>query len=113
MPVARSFHKIVQARARRDAGFRRELLINAVEALIDDEHEVAYRLLDHYLSGVTYLEELSNVLLISSRNIRGLFNCEVNPGGVGMIAAINEMLRREGLELKILRRTTFSRQRVS
>ena len=104
MPVARSFHRIVRSRVRRDADFRRELLVCAIDALFHNECEVAHLLFEDYIAGAKYLGEFAQRNSGKIQDVANLFSTNLNPGGKKLTAAISDILEAEGLELKVHRR---------
>ena len=59
MPLTREFSETVRARAEIDTEFRVGLLREAVEALLNDDHETGKLLLRDYVSAAVGLETLA------------------------------------------------------
>ena len=59
MPLTREFSETVRARAESDTEFRVGLLREAVEALLNDDHETGKLLLRDYVSAAVGLETLA------------------------------------------------------
>lgn len=111
MPSFRSFHDGVVERAKTDVEFRRSLLRECAELLLNKEFEVAHRLVRDYIRSTPYIERLAEDLEIDGGidSVVKLFDPDVNPGGIQMLAALIVMMTEEGLALAV--RRDLGRQR--
>lgn len=99
MALTKSFNSDVQERAKSDPTFRRTLLRQSIDAILNSEMEVGYRLIRDYAGSVTYLDQIATELGLADDGVAWLFDAEVNVGGAQLIAVINAMLKREGMSL--------------
>lgn len=99
MPTFRSFHNDIVGRARTDQDFRRSLLKEGVDALVNGEFDVGFRLVQDYLQAADYLPDLAKGHGIEESEIRDLFDPEKNPGGRELYDVMAGMLQHEGLRL--------------
>jgi len=70
MPLTRSFRQTVQARARRDIKFRRALLDEAMQALLDGDLEEARAALRSYINATIGFEKFGAALGRSHKSLQ-------------------------------------------
>lgn len=115
MPSFRSFHEGVVERAKVDAEFRRSLLRECTELLLNREFEVAHRLAKDYILSAHYIEKMAEELELDggAEAVINLFDPEVNSEGNRLLLALMIMLQNEGLALAARRQISFDRRRLS
>lgn len=112
MPSSRAFHDGVVERARIDGPFRRELLREAVDAMLNGEFEVAHLLVQDYSRAADYLGEVAAELGLEE-GVSELFDPDVNAAGIHLFKLLNTMLQQEGLALAVRRPLNISRRPMS
>ncbi len=115
MPSFRSFHEGVVERAKTDADFRRSLLRECVDGLLNREFDVSYRLAKDYIRSVGFVDKLADELELDGGvdGVVSLFDPEVNIEGNKLLLALLIMLQNEGLSLTTRRQLSLQRQRLS
>jgi len=115
MPSFRSFHDGVVERARIDADFRRSLLRECADLLLNQEFEVAHRLAKDYILSADYIDKMAEDLELNggADAVVNLFDPEVNVEGSRLLMALVFMLQHEGLSLTTRRQLIVGRQRLS
>jgi hypothetical protein len=115
MPSFRSFHEGVVERAKVDTEFRRSLLRECTDLLLNREFEVAHRLAKDYILSADYIERMSEDLDLDggAEAVINLFDPEVNGEGNRLFLALIIMLQNEGLSLTTRRQISFDRRRLS
>lgn len=115
MPSFRSFHDGIIERAKSDTEFRRSLLRECADLLLNREFEVAHRLAKDYILSANYIEKLSEELELDggAESVINLFDPEVNAGGNKLFAALIIMLQAEGLALSSRRQVGLTRRPLS
>lgn len=115
MPSFRSFHDGVVERARVDADFRRSLLRECTDLLLNREFEVAHRLAKDYILSADYIDRMSEVLELDGgvEAVIQLFDPEMNTQGNRLLLALIIMLQNEGLSLATRRQLTVGRRQLS
>ncbi|WP_370153687.1 hypothetical protein [Ferrovibrio sp.] len=104
MALTRSFHTFVVRRAKTDMAFRREILREAVDAILGGEAEVGSRILANYRSATKVDAELAQELECPATDVGLLFDPKSNDEGFLLIAAISRLLEREGMTLATRRK---------
>ena len=99
MPTSRSFHDSMIDRAKSDPAFRRSLLRESTEAILNSEFDVGYRLIRDYMKSVSYLDQVSSDLGIEDDEVIGLFDPDSNIAGTQLVSVLILMLRHEGMAL--------------
>jgi len=115
MPSFRSFHDGVVERARIDPEFRRSLLRECTDLLLNREFEVAHRLAKDYILSADYIDTMSDDLELDggAEAVINLFDPEVNGGGNRLFLALIFMLQKEGLSLATRRQLAVGRRQLS
>lgn len=115
MPSFRSFHDGVVERARTDSDFRRSLLRECAELLLNREFEVAHRLAKDYIRSADYIDKMSDELNLDGGPdaVINLFDPDVNPAGIQMLAGLIAMMTEEGLALTVRRDLGLKRPRLT
>ncbi|WP_341703639.1 hypothetical protein [Ferrovibrio sp.] len=115
MPTSRSFHEGVIERARSDPDFRRSLLRESVDAMLNGELEVGHRLVRDYIRAADYIDSMAEDMELDAdiSAVINLFDPDVNIGGSKLLQALMTMLQKEGLSLTTRRQIGFSRRPLS
>jgi hypothetical protein len=115
MPSFRSFHDGVVERAKVDTDFRRSLLRECADLLLNREFDVAHRLAKDYIRSADYIDKMSEELELDGGvdAVVNLFDPEVNIEGSKLLLALIIMLQNEGLSLATRRQLAFDRRRLS
>lgn len=101
MALTRSFKDTVQARAKKDAAFRRALLQEGVECLLQGDTETGKAVLRNYINATLGFEELAAVSGISSKSLMRMFGPEGNPQARNLFAIISCLQEAEEVALEV------------
>lgn len=101
MALTRSFKDSVQARAKRDATFRRALLQEGVECLLQGDTETGKAVLRDYINATLGFERLARASGISSKSLMRMFGPDGNPQASNLFAVIARLQEAEKVELEV------------
>ncbi|WP_135212739.1 DNA-binding protein [Vitreimonas flagellata] len=101
MSLTRAFKETVQARAQRDAKFRRALLIEAIEALLAGELQVGKAILRDYINATIGFEALAEAVDINAKSLMRMLGPEGNPQAANLFAVVKRLQDIEGVALEL------------
>ena len=101
MPLTRSFRETVQARARRDAKFRRALLAEAMQALLDGDLEQGRSALRSCINTTIGFDKLGATLGRSPKSLMRMFGPSGNPTAEKLLAVIGVLQAEAGVRLRV------------
>jgi DNA-binding phage protein len=101
VPLTRSFRDTVQARARRDVRFRKALLGEAMQALLDGNLEEGRSALRSCINATIGFEKLGLALGRSPKSLMRMFGPSGNPRAENLLAVIAVLQAKTGLRLQV------------
>ena len=101
MPLTRSFRDTVQARARRDAKFRRALLGEAMPMLLDGNLEEGRSALRSCINATIGFEKLGAALGRSPKSLMRMFGPAGNLTAVNLFNVISLLQAETGVRLQV------------
>ena len=101
MALTRDFKATVRDRAQRDPEFRSALLVEAAQALIDGDLDVAKAVLRDYINATVGFEHLSRKVQIPKKSIMRMLSTSGNPSTNNMTLILAYLSEQEGLRLKV------------
>ncbi|WP_298259474.1 transcriptional regulator [Bradyrhizobium sp.] len=101
MPLTKSFRETVRARARRDAKFRRALLGEAIQALLDSNLEDGRAALRSCINATVGFEKLGATLGQSPKSLMRMFGPTGNPTAENLLAVIGVLQAEIGVRLQV------------
>jgi DNA-binding phage protein len=101
MALTREFKETVQARARRDAAFRRGLLAEALDCFLAGETDEGKILLRDYVNATIGFEELARLTDKTPKSLMRMLSESGNPRADNLFAMIRNLQEREGVRLKV------------
>lgn len=102
MALTREFRQTVQARIRRDPGFARALLGEAVQAMLAGELDVGKSLARDYINASLGFEELGRRLAMSPKSLMRMFSADGNPQASNLFAVLDALQADAGVALKVV-----------
>lgn len=102
MTLTRDFRLTIQARVRRDASFRRELLREGVESLLTGDVETGKTILRDYINATVGFGELAEVTNHSPKSLMRMFGPSGNPQARNLFEIVQYLQRKEKVRLKVL-----------
>lgn len=101
MVLTTDFKQRVQARAQRDPEFRRGLLTEAIECLLNDDIETGKALIRDYINATIGFEGLAERTKLNSKSIMRSLSAQGNPTSKNLFAILHSLQQAEGLQLSV------------
>lgn len=99
MPLTRDFKATIQARAARDAAFRKHLLREAVDCLLAGDVDTGKTVLRDYINATIGFDELGAVTCKSPKSLMRMFGAGGNPQARNLFEIVAYLQKSEGLRL--------------
>lgn len=101
MALTKEFRETVQARARRDAAFRRGLLTEALDCLLAGEIDDGKLLLRDYINATVGFDELARLTDKTPKSLMRMLSDSGNPRADNLFAIISNLQENEGVRLRV------------
>lgn len=101
MALTRDFKETIQARARRDPAFRKELLREAVESFISGDVETGKIVLRDYIHATVGFNELAGSTHHSPKSLMRMLGPSGNPQARNLFEIVRYLQRREKVRFKV------------
>ena len=101
MVLTREFQETVAKRVQKDARFRRALLIEAVDALLESDLATGKALLRDYINATIGFETLAEVLDKDSKSIHRMLGPKGNPRADNLFAIIKVLQDMDEVRLQV------------
>jgi DNA-binding phage protein len=101
MPLTRDFKERIKARAASSAGFRKELFIESIQALLAGDVDTGKAILRDYINATVGFTELSEELQLSSKSLMRMLSPDGNPQAENLFQIIAYLQKEEGVRLKV------------
>ncbi|MDB5987845.1 MAG: putative transcriptional regulator [Nevskia sp.] len=101
MALTRSFTETVKARAQADAEFRRELLREALETLLEGDLDVGKAVLRDYINATIGFEALSLVVGTPPKSLHRMLAPRGNPSSANLFGIISALRESEHVRLEV------------
>jgi hypothetical protein len=99
MALTRDFRETVQARAKRDAAFRKALLKQAIDCMLAGDVETGKSVLRDYINATIGFSELGVVTGKSPKSLMRMLGSEGNPQARNLFEIVAYLQEREGFRL--------------
>ena len=101
MVLTREFQETVAKRVQKDARFRRALLIEAVDALLESDLATGKALLRDYINATIGFETLAEILDKDSKSIHRMLGPKGNPRADNLFAIIKVLQDMDEVRLQV------------
>ena len=101
MALTKDFKETIRARARRDSGFRAELLKEGIQCLLSGDVDTGKTVLRDYINATIGFEELGAVIEKSPKSLMRMFGPRGNPQARNLFEVIGYLQEKEGLRLEL------------
>lgn len=101
MALTKDFKDTIQARAQRDAAFRKALLQEGTECLLAGDLDTGKAVLRDYINATMGFEALAKVFDKSSKSLMRMFGPEGNPQARNLFEIIRYLQEQEGVHLEV------------
>jgi len=99
--LTRDFKETIQARARRDPAFRRELLREAVESFLAGDVETGKMVLRDYIHATVGFNELAENTRRSPKSLMRMLGPSGNPQARNLFEIVDYLQRKEKVRFKV------------
>jgi DNA-binding phage protein len=101
MPLTRDFKETIQARVRRDAAFRKELLRESVESFLLGDIETGKTVLRDYINATIGFAELGEATRHSPKSLMRMLSPSGNPQARNLFEIVEYLQRKERVRFKV------------
>ena len=101
MALTRDFKETIQARVRRDAAFRKELLREGIESLLAGDIETGKTVLRDYINATVGFAKLGEVTHRSPKSLMRMFGPSGNPQARNLFEIVAYLQKKEGVRLEV------------
>jgi DNA-binding phage protein len=101
MPLTVDFRETIRERARTDAAFRRALLLEAVELMLDGDMKTGQKLIRNYINATMGFRELAERTHTLEKSLMRMFGPKGNPSSQNMFGVIAELAKAERVHLQL------------
>ena len=101
MPLTRDLRETVQARVRSDPEFRRALLKESVDCLLEGDVDTGKAVLRDYINATVGFEGLGRLTGKSPKSLMRMFGPDGNPQARNLFEVISHLQEREGIKLEV------------
>ncbi len=102
MALTRDFKETIQARARRDPAFRRELLREAVECFLTGDLETGKTVLRDYIHATVGFNQLAESTNHSPKSLMRMLSPSGNPQARNLFEIVEYLQQKEKVRFKVL-----------
>ena len=101
MALTRDFKETIQARARRDPAFRKELLREAIESFVSGDVETGKTVLRDYIHATIGFNELAGSTHHSPKSLMRMLGPSGNPQARNLFEIVQYLQRKEKVRFKV------------
>lgn len=101
MAVTRNFKETIQARALRDPEFKKGLLIESVENMLEGDIETGKSLMRDYINATLGFEKLAAMTDKSPKSLMRMLSPKGNPTVQNLFVVLSTLRRQENLHFQI------------
>jgi len=101
MGLTRDFKETIQARARRDAAFRKALLREGIESFLAGDVDTGKTVLRDYINATVGFEELGAIMHRSPKSLMRMFSPSGNPQARNLFDIVAYLQEKEGVKLEV------------
>ena len=102
MPLTRNFKETIQARAKRDAAFRKELLRESVECLVSGDVETGKAVLRDYINATIGFAQLGEATNHSPKSLMRMLSPSGNPQARNLFEIVDYLQRKEKVRFSVV-----------
>ena len=101
MALTRDFKETIKARVQRDLAFRRELLREGVETMLNGDVETGKTVLRDYINATVGFGELAEVTHRSPKSLMRMLGPQGNPQAQNLFEIVSYLLHQEGIHFEL------------
>ena len=104
MPLTKDFNETMRERLQKSAGFRRALLREAVNCMIEGDVDTGKSVLRKYINGTVGFIKLGEALGRSPKALMRMFSVKGNPQARNLFEIVVFLQKHEGTKLEVVTR---------
>ena len=101
MVLTRDFKETIKARARRDHAFRRELLREGIESMLEGDVDTGKTILRDYINATVGFTELAHAVHRSPKSVMRMLGPNGNPQAQNLFQIVAYLMDQEGVRFKL------------
>ena len=101
MALTRDFKETVRARSQRDPAFRRELLREGLETLLNGDMETGKTVLRDYINATVGFSDLAEATHRSPKSLMRMLGPRGNPQAQNLFEIVSYLLHHEGIHFEL------------
>ena len=101
MPLTHDFKETIRARARRDPAFRRALLLESVQCVINGDLDTGKAVLRDYVNATAGFEHLEKRTSIPVKSLMRMLGPKGNPSAANLSRILSALRESEGVHFKL------------
>ncbi len=101
MPLTRDFKETIQARAKRDPGFRKALLREGIENFLSGDVETGKIILRDFINATVGFTKLSDVTHRSAKSLMRMLSPRGNPQARNLFEIVAYLQQAEGVRFQV------------
>lgn len=102
MPLTREFKETIQARVKRDAAFRTELLRESVESFLTGDIDTGKAVLRDYINATIGFAQLAEVTHHSAKSLMRMLSPSGNPQARNLFEIVEYLQRKEKVDFRVV-----------
>jgi DNA-binding phage protein len=101
MPLTHDFKETIRARAQREPAFRRALLREAVEGILNGDLETGKAVLRDYVNATVGFQDLERRTQIPAKSIMRMLGPKGSPSAVNLTNILTALQKAEGVQFEL------------
>ena len=101
MPLTRDFKETIRARVERDPKFRKQLLREGLESMLNGDIASAKTILRDYINATVGFAELAHATRIPSKSLMRMMGPAGNPRASNLLEVVSFLQQREGVRFRV------------
>jgi DNA-binding phage protein len=101
MPLTHDFEETIRARAQRNPDFRRALLREAVECIINGDFATGKAVLRDYVNATVGFQNLEKRTDIPAKSLMRMLGPKGNPSAANLSSILSALQKREGVHFEL------------
>jgi len=101
MAITRDFKETIQARALKDPEFRKGLLSESVENMLEGDIETGKSLMRDYINATLGFEKLASMTDKSPKSLMRMFSSKGNPTAQNLFVVLRTLTQQENVQFQV------------
>jgi len=101
MAITRDFKETIQTRALKDPKFRKGLLTESIESMLEGDIETGKSLLRDYINATLGFEKLASMTDTPPKSLMRMFSAKGNPTAQNLFGVLHTLTKQENIQFKV------------